>query len=75
LEELKESMNDMVLVDGIPAIYFLHYIPEDELIEFVYRILNLFAPRIILGISDMLTPDGDIERVKIVRDIVSSYRI
>ena len=75
LKELKESMGDMVLVDGIPAIYFLSYVDEGELREFTHRILNLFAPRIILGISDMLPPDGDIERVRMVGEITAEYKM
>jgi len=75
LEELKRSMEGMVLVDGIPAILFLPYVDEERLKEFTYKILRLFAPRIILGISDMLPPDGDIERVRVVGKIVAEYKI
>jgi len=70
LEELKEAMGDLVLLDGIPALYFLPHYPEEALVECVKRIVELFYPRLILGISDELPPDGDIERVKLVGQLV-----
>jgi hypothetical protein len=36
----------------------------------VKRLVELFYPRLILGISDELPPDGDIERVKLVGQLV-----
>jgi len=74
-EELREGLKDMILVDGIPATHFLPLVKEDELKAFAYRMLDLFAPRIILGISDMLPPDGDIEKVRMVGEIVADYEI
>ena len=70
LEELKEAMGNLVLLDGIPALYFLPHYPEEALVECVKRIVELFYPRLILGISDELPPDGDIERVKLVGQLV-----
>ena len=70
LEELKEAMGDMVLLDGIPAVYFLPIYPIEELKECVKRIVDLFYPRLILGISDEIPPDGDIERVRMVGEMV-----
>lgn len=75
LKELKEGLGGMILMDGIPAIYFLPMIENSKLESFVYEILDLFAPHIILGISDMLPPDGDIEKVRLVSRIVAAYRI
>jgi len=75
LEELKTGLGDMILVDGIPAIHFLDTVSNVELEAFVYRILDLFQPRIILGISDMLPPDGSIEKVRRVGEILAKYHI
>jgi len=75
LEELKEGLGDMILVDGIPATHFLDTVSNKELEAFVYRILDLFKPRIILGISDMLPPDGSIEKVRMVGEILINYHI
>ncbi len=70
LEEVKEAMGDLILLDGIPALYFLPFYPEERLVECVKRIVELFYPRLILGISDELPPGGDIERVRIVGQLV-----
>jgi len=73
LEELKEGLKDMILIDGIPATHFLPFVEDSDLKTFVYRILGLFSPDIILGISDMLPPDGDIEKVRMISEIVANY--
>ncbi len=72
LEEIKEALGDLVLLDGIPAIYFLPSFPESVLMECVERVVRLFHPRLVLGISDEIPPDGDIERVKRVGEMVAA---
>jgi hypothetical protein len=74
LEEVREALGDeMFLLDGIPAVYFDETYPVETLVECSERIIELFAPRLVLGISDEISSTGDIERVKIVRDIVDGY--
>ena len=75
LEELKKGLEGMILSDGIPATHFMPYTSEAELKNFVQRLLDLFAPNIIVGISDMMPPDGDIERIRMVGRIVRDYKI
>jgi len=75
LEELKESLKDMVLIDGIPATHFLPPVSCEELRAFTFRLLDIFAPRLIVGISDMLPPDGDIEKVRMISRMVADYKI
>jgi len=75
LEELSQGLEGKMLSDGIPATHFMPYTGEEELKDFVHRLLDLFAPNIIVGISDMMPPDGDIERVRIVGRIVEDYKI
>ena len=74
LEEIKEALGNIILLDGMPAIYFLPEYPEEELFAFTEKILKMFAPNIILGISDELPPTGDINRVKLVADIVKDFK-
>lgn len=73
LEEVKEHLGDMFLVDGIPAVYFDETYSEDVLIKCVEKIIELFAPNLVLGISDEISSTGDIERVKLVGKIVDKY--
>lgn len=70
LEEIKEALGDKVLLDGIPAIFFLPMYPVEQLVECTRRAVELFHPRLILGISDEIPPDGDIERVRMVGEMV-----
>jgi hypothetical protein len=73
LEELHEAMGEMVLFDGLPANHFLDMVSKQELEDFTKQILKLFSPRIILGISDQLPPNGDIEKVRMVSEIVEQF--
>ena len=74
LEEIKKGLgDDMILIDGIAAILFDNIYPEEQLIEQVNRIIELFAPRLILGISDEMPSTGNIDRIKLVGSIVDEY--
>ncbi len=74
LEETKAALGDDVfLLDGIPAVYFTENFSEDILIECTERVIKLFAPKLILGISDEIASNGDIERVRLVGKIVDDY--
>ena len=43
------------------------------LTECDHRIIDLFAPRLVLGISDELPSTGDIERIRLLARIVDEY--
>jgi hypothetical protein len=73
LEELHEAMRGMVLFDGLPATYFLDMVTKQDLEDFTRKILGLFSPKIILGISDQLPPNGDIGKVRMVSDMVERF--
>ncbi len=74
LEEVKEALgDDMFLIDGLPAVYFDETYSVETLVECTNKLIEMFAPKLILGISDEISSTGDIERIKIVRDIVDSY--
>ena len=74
VREIKDALGDEVfLIDGIAATLFDTIFSEEELVAQVNELLELFAPKIILGISDEISSTGDIERVKLVGEIVDSY--
>ncbi|MFC1526013.1 hypothetical protein ACFL6X_04285 [Candidatus Latescibacterota bacterium] len=74
LEETREALgDDMFLIDGIPAIYFDDTFPLEVLEDCVDRLIDLFAPRLVLGISDELSSTGDIERIRRVKEMVDEY--
>ncbi len=73
LERLCEAMGEKIMHDGIPCVCFLPGFPLDELESFTVRLLELQGPRLILGISDELSPPGEIERVRRVSEIVEQF--
>jgi len=74
LEETKAALGDDVfLLDGIPAIYFDATFSVETLVDCTHRLIELFAPRLVLGISDEISSTGDLERVRIVGQIVDAY--
>lgn len=74
LEEIKAALGDEVfLMDGIPAIYFDTTFSEKTLADCAARIIELFAPNLVLGISDEISSTGDLERVRLVGQMVDAY--
>lgn len=73
LEEAKKGLGDMFLLDGIPAVYFDEIFPVSALKDCVQKLLDLFVPHLVLGISDEISSTGDIERIRIVNDLVNEY--
>lgn len=71
LEEIKKAVQDkMVVLDLLPAIDFLSYRPLKEVLEFTRRVIDIFAPRLILGISDEISQIGQIEKVEAISELV-----
>jgi len=73
LLEAKEAMGNMHMVDGIAAILFDERYSEEELLEQAREAIELFAPNLVLGISDEISSTGDIERIKLVGKLVDEY--
>lgn len=77
IEEMKEAIGDKVLLDGIPAVFFMDTYTRDDLMEATEKIIQLFAPRLVLGVSDEV-PEGTgpeaIERVHLVAEYSKEYK-
>jgi hypothetical protein len=73
LEETKAALGDMFLIDGLPAIYFDRMFSEKTLLDCARRCIDLFAPNLVLGISDEISSTGDIERIRLVGQLVDDY--
>jgi hypothetical protein len=71
LEEIREAIGDKILLDGIPAVFFIHTYSRETLMACVEKIVEYFHPRLILGVSDEV-PQGTgqeaIERLKMVSE-------
>ncbi len=58
IEEIHEFIGDKILLDGIPAILFMEHYSRKTLQSCVVKIVKLFHPRLVLGISDELPGAG-----------------
>jgi len=54
LEEMRDHVGDKIILDGIPAVYFLDHHPREAIEECVEKLTDYFHPRLVLGISDEL---------------------
>jgi len=73
LEEMREGMGSMFLRDGIPAVLFCSWVSIETLKDHVSRLIEAFYPRLILGISDLLPANADVERLRLVNEIVKEF--
>lgn len=73
LEQVRDALGGLILIDGIPCTDFLPAEPVEGLMENTRKCIEYFAPNLVLGISDELSPAGDIERVRLVSDVVREH--
>ncbi|MCZ7544025.1 MAG: hypothetical protein M5R40_11060 [Anaerolineae bacterium] len=69
-------MGDKVLLDGIPAVLFLPTYTREELMATTEKVVKLFHPRLVLGVSDEVPEGADeeaITRLKMVADWCRDY--
>jgi len=73
LEGIKEAVGDeIVVLDMIPVIYFLPNYPVADLLDFVKTVIDMFAPKLILGVSDELSAPCEIERIDMIADLIDT---
>ena len=71
LEQIKKAVgNKMVVLDLLPAIDFLENHPTEKLLDFTRRVIDLFAPRLILGVSDEISQVGQIEKIEAISKLI-----
>jgi hypothetical protein len=71
LEQIKTAVGDkMVCLDLIPAIFFLEQYSLPFVLDFTKRVIDMFAPRLILGVSDELPPFGQIEKIEAISQLL-----
>ncbi len=74
LEEIHAHIGDKGLLDCIPAVLFLDHHPREALQACVERLVELFHPRLVLGISDELPEAGEQESFERMRWIAAWSR-
>jgi len=71
LDEIKAAVGDEIIcLDLLPAICFLPNYRTSDLVNYAKRVIDMFAPRLILGISDEISSVGEIEKVAAVTEVV-----
>jgi len=75
IQEIKDALGDMVVLDGIPMTWFLPHEKNEDLERVTREIIETFSPNLILGISDEISPVCDIEKVRLVAEIVKEYQV
>ncbi|MBD3195818.1 MAG: hypothetical protein GF317_12225 [Candidatus Lokiarchaeota archaeon] len=75
LEEIKENIGSKIILDGIPSILFLDEYSNDFVLEYTKKVLDLFSPNLILGVSDEFPPNGNIKKLELIAKLVEKYSI
>jgi hypothetical protein len=71
LEEIKAAVGDkLVVLDLIPTTLFLEHYSMQQCLDFTKRIMEMFTPRLILGVSDEISGVGKIERIEAISELV-----
>ncbi|HET6453264.1 MAG TPA: uroporphyrinogen decarboxylase family protein [Armatimonadota bacterium] len=73
VEEMKDALGDMVLLDGIPMTWFLPHETNEDLERVTRQVIETFSPNLVLGVSDEPSPVCDIEKVRLVAEILKEY--
>ncbi|TFG13066.1 MAG: hypothetical protein EU535_05405 [Promethearchaeota archaeon] len=73
LEELKDAIGNKIFLDGIPSILFLPEYSYDYVRDYTEKVLEMFSPNLILGVSDELPPNGDICKVEMIAEIIQNF--
>jgi hypothetical protein len=76
IEEIKEAMGeDLILIDGIPMTDFLPDTPVDQLIKDMTKLVKMFSPNLILGVSDEISEICDIEKIRLVSNFINEMEM
>ncbi|MCM8802672.1 MAG: hypothetical protein NC827_05115 [Candidatus Omnitrophica bacterium] len=71
LSEIKQAVGDeIVVLDLIPAIFFLPSYSTDFVLDFTKKVIDMFCPKLILGVSDELPPFGEIKKIEKISEYI-----
>lgn len=74
MEELRTLAGEkLILWGGVPGAMLIPHFPESELRRHIIEYLKLMKgnPRFVLGIGDQLPPNGDINRIGLISELVA----
>ncbi len=76
IKELRKVAGpNIILWGGLPGVYFSRLYPEKNLRQMALEVIehHLEGYKFIMGVADQVPPDGDINRVKLVTEIVEKH--
>jgi uroporphyrinogen-III decarboxylase len=73
IKEIKKSLGSKILLDGIPSILFLPEYSFDFVEQYTQKILETFSPNLILGVSDEFPPNGQVEKLEMISELVNQF--
>jgi len=78
VEEMRRLAGpQLILWGGVPGAFFSPVYSEKELADIVLRCINFYKndSKFMLCVCDQVPPDGEIERVKMVSELVEKYGV
>lgn len=75
LEELRDAIGNKVLLDGIPAVILLPQYKLKYVKDLTTKLLELFSPNLIVGISDEIPPNADIRKLAAISRMVNNIEL
>ena len=71
--EFRESIGNKILLDGVPSIVFLPQYSMDYVRDYAQKVMELFSPNLILGVSDEMPPNGDMRKIEMIANMVKNF--
>lgn len=73
LEELQEAIGNKVYLDGIPSVIFLPHYSLRYVRDYTHKVLEMFSPNLILGVSDEMPPNGEIRKIEMIANLIKNF--
>jgi len=70
LIQIKRAIKDKIFLDGIPSILFLPQYSNNKVKKFLHELMELFAPYLIIGVSDEFPPNGKMDKLEQISEII-----
>ncbi len=73
LDELQNAIGNKILLDGIPSVIFLPQYSMKYVRDYTQKVLEMFSPRLIVGVSDEMPPNGEMKKLELIGKMVKNF--